>query len=450
MMGHRAQDLCLQVLQRCEPNQAEVLLLVKDESLTRFANNAIHQNVSERNVTLIARVIMGNRIGTATTNRLEDADLDRVVARARLNASASPEDPNYPGLAEPAAYTPVAAHDKTTADYPPEARAKAVGVVCRLASEKGLNAFGAFTTGQGEVAVANSRGVYAYHASTHADFQTVVTASAKGVEASGRAQASGWRAAELPVEALGKEAIQKAERGIDPRSIEPGEYTVVCDPYVTQDLISLLNYYGMSAQAVLEGRSWMNDRIGQQAMSPLVNILDDGLDLDGYPMPFDFEGVPKSQMYIVRGGVVGGPVYDRYTAHKAEASSTGHALPPSMRGTGPLATNLFMTPGSTSLDEMIRSTERGLYITRFWYTRLVHPRDCVVTGMTRDGVFMIEKGELSYPVKNLRFTHSYVQALADVEAVGKETRLLLSDFGRLAVRVPALKISRFNFTGSTV
>jgi predicted Zn-dependent protease len=132
------------------------------------------------------------------------------------------------------------------------------------------------------------------------------------------------------------------------------------------------------------------------------------------------------------------------------AQTTGHALPPTMRGLGPIATNLFIEPGDASVEEMIRSTQKGIYVNRFWYTRLVHPKDCVITGMTRDGVFMIEDGELAYPVKNLRFTQSYVQALADVEAVGRETHLLMEEFGGIASRIPALKIARFNFTGSTV
>jgi predicted Zn-dependent protease len=152
----------------------------------------------------------------------------------------------------------------------------------------------------------------------------------------------------------------------------------------------------------------------------------------------------------VRAGVVCGPVYDRYTAQKAGKASTGHAMPPSFRSMGPLATNLFMGAGEASLEEMIRSTPRGLYITRFWYTCLVHPRDCVVTGMTRDGVFMIENGELVYQVKDLRFTQSYVQALADVVAVGRETRQIFTEYGGMAENMPSVKISRFNFTGSTV
>jgi predicted Zn-dependent protease len=194
----------------------------------------------------------------------------------------------------------------------------------------------------------------------------------------------------------------------------------------------------------------MNNRIGKKAMSAPVSIWDDGIDPQGLPAPFDFEGVPKQRVDIVCEGMALGPVYDRYTARKAGKTSTGHALPPAWRSLGPIPTNLFMAPGEASLEELIRSTERGLYITRFWYTRLVHPRDCVVTGMTRDGVFQIEHGELAAPVKNLRFTQSYVQALDQVEALGKESRLLVSSYGTIAARVPAVKIDGFHFTGVTV
>ena len=446
MLGYTdAQNLCQKVLSRCGSDPAEVLFSTHDGALTRFANNTIHQNVSERNATLSLRCFIDKRAGMATTNRLDDAALDELVRRARTNAQASRADSNDPGLPGPAAYSPAKSFDQPTAETTPRARAQAVGAVCRLAAEKGLNASGAFTTGAGEVAIANSQDLSAYHAATYADFQTVVMSE----DSAGHAHASSWRLAEIPVEALGREAILKAERGRKPRSIEPGEYSVVFDPYVTDDLVTMLDFHGMSAQAVLEGRSWMNDRIGVKAMSSLVSIWDDGLDPQGMPLPFDYEGLPKQRVDIVQQGRVESPVYDRATALKAGKTSTGHARPPAQRSMGPFATNLFMAPGEASLEEMIRSTERGLYITRFWYTRLVHPRKCVVTGMTRDGVFVIEKGEVAYPVKNLRFTQSYVNALADVEAVGRETRLLMEDPGGLVTRVPALKISRFRFTGRT-
>lgn len=197
----------------------------------------------------------------------------------------------------------------------------------------------------------------------------------------------------------------------------------------------------------------MLDRIGKQAMSEAVSIWDDGRDPEGLPMVFDCEGVPKRHLDIVRNGVVQGPVFDGKTAKRLGAASTGHALspflPPLARGFGPLAMNLRMAAGDAATEELIASTDKGLYITRFHYTRTVHPRDCVVTGMTRDGVFLIERGRLAYPIKDLRFTQSYVGALNAVERIGSETRLLTDDFIGMSVRAPAIKIKEFRFTGAT-
>ncbi len=440
-----ARKITESILKRCK-DPAEINLIVNDSALTRFANNIIHQNVAERDVDITLRYFIGKKIGTASTNRLDDAGLDELVERAKNNAKASPEDPNYPGLPEPQNYQRVAAFDMGTAGYSAEKRAKAVGVVCKLAAEKGLNSSGALSTGAGGLAVANSQGVFAFHPITDADFQTVVMSN----DSSGRAEGCAWKVDDFDVEALGREAIGTAERGHNPKKIEPGDYTVVLEHYATEDLIGSLNFSGMSAQAFQEGRSWMNDRIGQQLMSPLVSIWDDGLDIKGAPMPFDFEGVPKQRVDIVKQGVVVGPVYDRYTGAKLGKPSTGHAPPLGFRGFGPLALNLFMLPGDSSVEDMIKSTKKGLIINRFWYTRIVHPRDCVMTGMTRDGVFMIEDGEVTFPVKNLRWTMSYVKALANVEAAGKAAHLIVADFGRISSHIPALKVNGFTFTGSTV
>jgi predicted Zn-dependent protease len=441
-----ARKLSDAVLFRCKGYPAEVTLILNEAALTRFANNIIHQNVAERDAEVTLRYFIGKQIGTASTNRLDEAGLDALVERASVNARTSPEDPHYPGLPEPATYPQLSCWDQATADYSAEMRARAVGVVCRVAAEKALNASGALSTGSTILVVANTQGVFSYHPRTDADFQTVVMSS----DSSGRAQESAWKVDELDVEALGKKAIDTAERGHNPVRIEPGEYTVVFEHYVTEDLLNSLNFYGMGAQALQEGRSWMNDRIGQQLMSSKVSIWDDGADPAGNPLPFDFEGVPKQRVDIVKQGVVMGPVYDRYTAARMDKSSTGHATPINFRNFGPLAMNLFFAPGDASLEDLISSTKKGLYINRFWYTRLVHPRECVITGMTREGVFMIEDGQITYPVKNLRYTMPYTQALANVESVGNKTHLLVSEFGGISVRVPALKISSFNFTGSTV
>ena len=441
-----AHNLADAILNRCKGEPAELTIMTNDSALTRFANNIIHQNVAEKDAEVTVRYFIGKQIGSASTNRLDEAGLDEVVERARVNAKASPADPNYPGLPEPQPYQHVASYDQNTANYSAEKRAREVGIVCKMAQEKGLNASGAFSNGSEELVVANTQGVFTYHIRTVADFQTVVMSD----DSSGRAQESAWRIDDLSAEALGKGAIETAQRGHKPVKIDPGEYTVVLEHYVTDDLLGSLNFYGIGAQALHEGRSWMNDRIGKQVMSRKISIWDDGLDVHGAPLPFDFEGVPKQRVDIVKDGVIIGPVYDRYTGAKMGKPSTGHATPIGFRGFGPIAMNLFMATGTSSVEDMISSTQKGLYINRFWYTRLVHPRDCVITGMTRDGVFMIENGEVTFPVKNLRYTMPYVSALANVEAVGKSAHLLFDEFGGFSKNVPALKINGFNFTGSTV
>ena len=441
-----AQKISESIMRRCKGNSAEVTLEFYDSALTRFANNIIHQNVAEHDTQVTLRYFIGKQIGAASTNRLDETGLDKLVERANANASSSPEDPNYPGLPAPKEYKHVAAWDQNTASFSAEKRAKAVGEVCKLAVEKGLNASGAFSTGGVVLVVANTNGVFTYHSQTNADFQTVVMSN----DSSGWTQDSAWNADDLSIEARGREAIETALRGHNPKKADPGEYTVVLEHYATDDLVSNLNFYGMGAQALQEGRSWMNDRIGQKLMSPLISIWDDGLDIHGSPLPFDFEGVPKQRVDIIQQGVVMGPVYDRYSGAKEGKPSTGHATPINFRGFGPVAMNLFMAPGDARVEDMVAATKKGLYINRFHYTRLVHPRECVITGMTRDGTFMIENGELAYPVKSLRYTMPYVQAMANVEAVGKEAHLLVGEFGGLSNSVPAVKISGFTFTGSTV
>jgi predicted Zn-dependent protease len=190
----------------------------------------------------------------------------------------------------------------------------------------------------------------------------------------------------------------------------------------------------------------MTDLQGQAVMSPLVSIRDDGLDPAGWPVPFDAEGVPRQRVDVVTGGVVRGPVHNTYTAAKVGAASTGH-----QRGAtgGPTATNLFMRPGDRTTEELIGSVDRGLYITRFYYTRLSHSRGCVMTGMTRDGTFLIENGELTTPVKNLRFTQSYVEALAGCQALSDTSHLNLNEAG-VAMHVPAALLESWRFTGQTV
>ena len=421
--------------------EADFYFSIKEQGLTRFANNGIHQNVSHSDAQLHIRATVGKRLGRAVTNDLSDGGLAKAVEQARQNAALMPEDPNFPGLPDPKVALSVNSYDEPTARYSPEDRAQTVAIVCRKAQANSLTASGACRTGTEEAAVASTRGIRAYHASTFAGL--IITAMSD--TSAGWAKGGSWRVSDMDAETLAAEAVDKSLQGQNPQLIEPDNYTVVLDHYAVDDILAALSVYGMSAQAVQDGRSWMNGIIGQRAMGPRISIWDDGLDPEGWPVPFDAEGIPRQRVAVVTEGVVGDPVHNSYTATKESKSSTGHQW----NSTGsPVASNLFMKPGDDTLEGMIASTGRGLYITRFHYTRLMHSKGCVMTGMTRDGTFLIEDGRISYPVKDLRFTQSYVEALAEVEAVGNSSKLFLNEFG-LATRVPMLKLSSFNFTGVT-
>ena len=443
MIGRdQCEAILSQALRPSQVGEVEAYLVVQDLGLTRFASNVIHQSVSHSNAELHLRVVVGQRQGRATTNDVSSVGIEKAAKLAQQNALLMPEDQDFPGLPGPGRPAQVLTHDPATQDYSPTARAEVVGPVCRQAQARGLNASGFFRTGVQETAALSSKGVMAYHAGTFAGLLVMAMSDTS----SGWSKGGSWRVRDIDPDTLADEAVNKALRGQNPRTIEPGEYTVVLDPYAVDDLLESLSLYGMGAQAVQEGRSWMNGLVGEQAMSPLVSIWDDGCDLDGWPVPFDAEGVSRRRVDIVKDGVVTDPVHNSYTAGKEGKDSTGHQF--SSTG-GPMATNLFMKAGDSSLEEMIGSTKRGLYITRFHYTRLAHNKGCVVTGMTRDGTFLIEDGQLSHPAKDLRFTQSYVDALAGVEAVGRQRKLVLNEVG-FATNVPALKLRSFNFTGVTV
>jgi len=211
-------------------------------------------------------------------------------------------------------------------------------------------------------------------------------------------------------------------------------------------MVRYLSYLGFGALAVQEGRSFMTGKFGQQIVDSRISIVDDGLDATGLPVPFDFEGVPKQRVAIIKNGIANAVVYDSYTAQKEGKKSTGHSRP-APNTSGPFAGNLFMSVGNSSKEEMLKSTEKGLWVTRFHYVNPVHPLKAVLTGMTRDGTFLIENGQLTRAVRNLRFTQSMLDALSNVEMIGDKAQVESGFLG--AICVPALKIHDFHFTGVT-
>ncbi|MFN2231126.1 MAG: TldD/PmbA family protein, partial [Anaerolineae bacterium] len=247
----------------------------------------------------------------------------------------------------------------------------------------------------------------------------------------------------------GRVAVDKALRGRNPTEVEPGTYTVILEEDAVADMLFTLGRLGLGALSVQEGRSFMNGRFGQCITGEKITIWDDGHDTRGIVQPFDYEGVPKQRVTLIEEGIAKAVVYDSFTAGREEGkTSTGHSLPaPNM--IGPMPLNLFLAPGVASKGEMLASTERGVWVTRFHYTNPVHPVKAVLTGMTRDGTFLIEKGEITRPLKNLRFTQGILEAFAAASMLGAELKLIVAGWGGSATCVPALKIDGFRFTGTT-
>jgi PmbA protein len=446
MLGKtRIKEITDNILSHSTADQTEVVILANDEALTRFANSTIHQNVSETDAEVRIRAVFGTRVGVATTNSLSSEALARTLENALAIARLQPENPDFKSLPGPQPIPEVTAFSEATAACTPEQRARGAGAICLMAREAGVVASGALTTTMVEVAVANSLGTFAYYATTYADINTVIMSDTSA----GYASALVLDVTNLDFEAIGREAVEKCIHAQHPRTLEPGEYTVILEPYAVQDFVHMMSYTGFGATALQEGRSFMSGRMGEQIVDPRISFWDDGLDPAGLPWPFDFEGVPKQRVDLIEKGVARGVVYDSYRAGKEEGkSSTGHALP-APNALGPFPINVFVAPGGATMEEMIASTKRGLYVTRFHYTRPAEPRKVVVTGMTRDGTFLVENGEIAYPVKNLRFTQSYLEALNHVDMIGKEPRLLTGVAGLARDHVPALKLGKFTFTGAT-
>jgi PmbA protein len=424
----------------------ETLAIVNgfERALTRFSENEIHQNISESHLKLTVRAAAGRKLGVATGYVNEAEDPKKIVDQALAIARIQGENEDYAGLAPPAAVNEVAAFNQTTAEYTPGQRAEAAGAVIEIAREARMKAAGSFMTSAGGLAVGNSNGVFAFHPYTQAQLIAVIMAA----DASGYCEGGGWDVAGIDVRALAEDAVRRAEMSRKPREVKPGKYDLIVEPYALGELFTWMAFVVFDTKAYQEGRSLLAKRMGDKIMGDNVTIVDDGLSVEGMPLPFDFEGVPRTRVTLVEKGVARGLCYDLATAAKAGKKTTGHALPPDA-GEGPFPLNPTLEPGDSSVAEMIASMEKGLYATRFHYVNgFVEPMQAGFTGMTRDGTFWVEDGEIKYGVKNLRWTESMLRAFSNVKMLGRERKLVDAADG-ISTLAPAVYFKDFTFTGTT-
>jgi predicted Zn-dependent protease len=442
MAAEHLLDVCERVLGLVGTDaEAEVTVSSGTESLTRFATSFIHQNVTDASRQVHLRVALDGRVAEATANQTDDEALARLVRSTLDAARLQPVDPGWPGVAPPAEVSSVDHWDDATAAAEPAARAERVAAFVGAAD--GLETAGYCSTDGTEVAFANSAGQRALGRSTSAELDGI----ARTDSSDGSSRAASARLADLDGAVAGAEATRLAGDAAGAADLEPGSYEVVLSPSCVVNVLSFLAIYGFNGRAVEEGRSFA--RIGEAQFDAAINLADDVAHPNAIGIGFDAEGTPKRRHELVRGGVTSGLVHDRRTAKALGAESTGNAI----AGAGPfgaLPANLVLESGSDAPEALIVAVERGLLVTDFWYTRILDPRTMVVTGLTRNGVWLVEDGRIVRPVTNLRFTQSYLEALSPgaVRGVGSDATLVGGGiFGLGAYVVPSLHLAAWNFTG---
>ena len=438
--------LLKKTVQESTADQTEAILLTEDSSLTRFAGSAIHQHVAERNQTAILRVVLEKKIAVVTTNIFQPSSLRKSLRKAMSLAKVQQPNDEFISLPGPKPILEVETFSKNIDRLTPNQKVRMIKNLLKQVKEKGCRASGAFSNGEVELAVVNSLGVEAYQKFSDLFLHVIV----ENEKSSGYASFVSRDPDGLDVDALAKEAIGKISKE-EPAELEPGEYEVILEPYAVNELLSFLGYLGFHALAVQEGRSFFCNRFGEKMVDDKVTIYDDGLDPGGLQVPFDFEGIPKKKVTFFDRGIAREVTYDSFTGGREGKESTGHGLI-APNTAGPIPINLFMKEGESSLEEMIQSVRRGIYVTRFHYTNVVEPMKAAITGMTRDGTFLVEEGEMKRPVKNLRFTESVLKALSRVTAISKDRRICSEGtvYSRRFVTgtvVPAIKVEGFNFSG---
>jgi PmbA protein len=457
---NKAADIFGKIKKYSSADEVEALVYGGHSALTRFANNTIHQNVAEENYVVSVRTAFDGRTARATTNKLDDESLKRVVAASEKLAKVQHPDADLLPMPEAgggarstqAQSLPSRYFDETAA-ISPEQRAEAVKKIVGVARKHKLTTAGIFSTSESVEGIFNSRGLADWYSQTSSEVSVTMLAA----DSSGWQKANSPNVAHLDAVTLAEIAARKAFESAGPREIPAGKYTVILEPAAVLDIVGFM-FYDFGGLAILDQRSFLNNRVGTKLFGENVNIWDDV----GHPLqsgaPFDGEGIRRQRVQLVENGVVKGLVYARATAEKMKKSEykdkvgqiepTGHGFPiPNEMGEAPMNI-VFVGPREPkTVDQMIGSTEHGVLVTRLWYIREVDPYEKILTGMTRDGTFFVRDGKIRHGVLNFRFNQSLIAMLSNVEEMGTPVRA--SGEESFDMVVPAMKVGEFNFTEVT-
>jgi len=454
----QAADIFSRIRKYSTADEVEGLFYGGRSALTRFANNTIHQNVAEENYGVSVRTVFGGRTARATTNRFDDQSLKDVVKASEDLARVQEPDGDLlpvPNASEGARATQAvpSRHFAETAAVTPEQRAEGVGKIVSIAQKHKLTTAGIFSSSESIEAMFNSRGLNNWHTQTSAEISITMLAP----DSSGWQKSNSPSVANLNPQVLAEIAAKKAVESATPREIAAGKYTVILEPAAVLDMTGFM-FFDFGGLAILDQRSFLNNRIGKNLFGENISIWDDvAHPLQSGPS-FDGEGVRRQKIHLVEKGAVKRLVYARASTEKMRKSEyadkvgpvepTGHGFPiPNEMGEGPMNIVFESPRDPKSVEQMIASTERGILVTRLWYIREVDPYEKILTGMTRDGTFLVENGKVVCGVRNFRFNQSLIEMLSNVEQMSTPVRT--SGEESFDMVVPAMKVRDFNFTEVT-
>lgn len=439
-------DILTQALKWSSADQTLICCYSTLMRVTRFRNFRIHQDIEESEVEIFFKVDLDGKIGVSSTGSLKPEDLKEALKNASHIAKVSPKSRIKAKFPSGEIVPPVTTYYQETVDPLFDRRIENISRTFDAVKKHDLSLAGSFMTGEEEMAVVNSYDDARYQASTVSVLKLIAmdeTSSGFGGQVSRNVAMIDW-------ENTLDEAVKKCLDGKNPQQIELGRYDCLLEPEAVGEIMQWLGYIGFGAKQFYEKTSFLSDRIGDKIMSDKVTICDDGFHPETIVYPFDFEGTPKKKVMLIENGVAKGVVYDSHYGSLYKKDSTGHASLPD-ETEGPLPLNLVMEPGEVSVDEMRKSMTKGISVTRFHYVNgLLEPKEALMTGLTRDGTFLVEDGKIKKPLKNLRFTESILRAFSNIKGISKERKLISDPAQEMgSYIVPAVLIKDFTFTGIT-
>lgn len=443
----RAEEIVELALGRAEGDAADAFCILSDRSLTRFADSRLHQNMVERSASLTIRVIVDERSGVASTSSIDPESIARAASLARELATRGERDPAFRGLHRSAARATGDSFDEQTATLSPLAKAESLVRVFDEGKRDGIRFAGSWLTGSSTVATGNTHGVRQSAPSSVSDAS--FNALADGTSGFATRVSRDFRS--TGVEALAREASHKAllARGTT-AEIPTGPVTVILEPPAMAEIFEWLNTIAFSGQSMIDGSSFLSGNLGKPFLGENVTIADDAGEPQLLPFPFDMEGLPKRRVTLVEQGVLRTPLVDRYGADRLGIEPTASAASLGSEEHG-IGLHLTMDGGGSSVEEMIAATERGVWITRFHYLNgLLDPKSAMMTGMTRDGTFLIEDGRVAGRLPNLRWTQSIVEAFRSIAEISVERRAVGAFWNPLGgTLLPAARIHGWKITGQS-